>query len=269
VDAREKCREWDQTNVSARQNAEESIIVTRKPQSDRGFIPSRQPIRVLVTAFGAFPGAPSNPTENVVKRLRLFYRRRFARLHIELVTAVMPVRFDGVAARITTLLDAHRPDIVIHLGLAARRKTLSVETRALNRLTSIHTDATGGMSSANMVLRGGEPVRRARWAAAPLAIGMSRRGALSRTSIDAGDYLCNQTLYLTLGLFDGPAGFIHMPSLRRRMKSRMASSHRLLKPSLQEATEAIAAAIERTAVDFRHGRSAAAIRRLDPVASLP
>jgi pyroglutamyl-peptidase len=255
--------------VSTRQNVEESVIVTRKPQPHAGLSPLQRPICVLVTAFGAFPGAPSNPTENVVKRLRQYYRRRFARLHIELVTAVMPVRFEGVAARIATLLETHQPDIVIHLGLAARRKTLSVETRALNRLTSIHTDASGAVSGASSVLRGGEPARRARWVAAPLAIAMSRRGALSRTSIDAGDYLCNQTLYLTLGLFDGPAGFIHMPRLRRRMKSGAAPFHRFVKPSLQAATEAIAAAIERCAVDFRRNRPAAAIRRLDPVASLP
>jgi len=255
--------------MSARPDVEGSVIVTGKPQSDAASAPSQRSVRVLVTAFGAFPGAPSNPTENVVKRLQAFYRRRFARLDIDLATAVMPVRFEGVAARLATLLDTHRPDIVIHLGLAARRKTLSVETRALNRLTSIHTDATGTLSGTGTVLHGGEAARRARWAAAPLAVAMTRRGAPSRTSIDAGDYLCNQTLYLTLGSFSGPAGFIHMPRLRRRMKSGADPFRRSAQPSLQEATEAVAAAIERCAVDFRRERSTATARRLDPVASLP
>ena len=255
--------------MSTRQKAEESAVVAGKAQCDAAFIPLWRPVRVLVTAFGAFPGAPSNPTEHVVKRLRLHYRRRFALQHIDVVTAVMPVRFEGVAARITALLNAHRPDIVIHLGLAGRRETLSVETRALNRLTSIHTDETRVLSGTTTVLPGGEAVRRARWAAVPLAIAMSRRGAPTRISIDAGDYLCNQTLYLTLGLFDGPAGFIHMPRLRRRLKTRAEPLRRLTKPSLQEATEAIAAAIERCTVDFRREYSGATIRRLDPVASLP
>jgi pyroglutamyl-peptidase len=255
--------------LSARQKVEESAVVAGKPQCDAAFIPQRRPVRVLVTAFGAFPGAPSNPTEDVIKRLRLQYRRRFALRHIELVTAAMPVRFEGVAGRIAALLNAHRPDIVIHLGLAGRRKTLSVETRALNRLTSIHTDETRVLSGTTTVLPGGETARRARWAAVPLAVAMSRRGAPTRVSIDAGDYLCNQTLYLTLGLFDGPAGFIHMPRLRRRLKTRAEPFRRFIKPSLREATEAIAAAIERSTVDFRRERSGATIRRLDPVASLP
>lgn len=242
--------------------------MTGKPQSEAGLPPLQRRVRVLVTAFGAFPGAPSNPTENIVKHLQIFYRRRFALRNTELVTAVMPVRFEGVATRLATLLETHRPDIVIHLGLAARRKTLSIETRALNRLTSIHADATGGLSGASTILRGGEAVRHARWAAAPLAVAMSRRGAPSRTSIDAGDYLCNQTLYLTLGMFNGPAGFIHMPRLRRRMKSTAARFRRPTKPSLQEATEAVAAAIELCTVDFQRERSTVNTRRLDPVASL-
>ena len=229
--------------------------VARKPQPDAASAALRRPVRVLVTGFGAFPGAPSNPTESVLQRLRFFHQRRLARLSIDLTTAVMPVRFAGVAARIAHLLDEHRPDIVIHLGLAARRKVLSVETRALNRLTAIHADATGALSGASAVLPRGETERRSPWLAAPLAVAMSRQGATSRTSIDAGDYLCNQTLYLTLGLFEGPAGFIHMPRLRRRPKKRAGPCSRAHRPSLQQATDAIATAIERCAVDLRRRKS--------------
>ncbi|NDA48685.1 MAG: hypothetical protein EBY21_15705 [Alphaproteobacteria bacterium] len=43
---------------------------------------------------------------------------------------------------------------------------------------------------------------------------MSGRGVRIALSQDAGDYICNQTLFLSLSLF-AQAGFIHVPRLRR------------------------------------------------------
>jgi pyrrolidone-carboxylate peptidase len=51
---------------------------------------------------------------------------------------------------------------------------------------------------------------------------LTAAGAASEISRDAGAYVCNQTLYLTLGELIGVAGFIHIPRPRgRRPLSRV------------------------------------------------
>lgn len=85
---------------------------------------------VLLTAFSSFPGAPVNPTMAIARRVERRHGPRLARLGIELQTAVLPVVYAGAEARARGLIERLRPQVVLHLGLAARRKKLSFETRA-------------------------------------------------------------------------------------------------------------------------------------------
>jgi len=170
-------------------------------------------IRVLVTAFGAFPGAPSNPTLAISRELERRHAKRLARLSIALHTCILPVRFHEVSEALSLALEAARPDVVLHLGLAARRKTMSVELRALNRLGTLRPDAAGVFASSRAVVIGGPAQRMARWPAARVRAAMDRSAA-THLSIDAGDYVCNQTLFLTLSTISGQAGFIHVPRPR-------------------------------------------------------
>ncbi|OJY05284.1 MAG: hypothetical protein BGP04_07685 [Rhizobiales bacterium 62-17] len=219
---------------------------------------NRRGVRVLVTAFGAFPGAPTNPTEAIVRRLRRLPALALA--DIELRVAVMPVRFAGVADRLEALLGQHRPDIVVHLGLAGRRRVISIEAQARNRLTVLHPDADGAMNRQFAVAPGGPALRRARWNPVQLASAIHDDGIPVAVSRDAGDYLCNQTLYVTLDLFDGPVGFIHVPRLRRRRPIPRPSADRRPRstplPSLSEATQAVAIAVRLLARTQRFSRKA-------------
>ena len=52
---------------------------------------------VLVTGFGAFPGAPRNPTLAILDLLRTRHAGRLARLGLSLDLRVLPVRFGAVA----------------------------------------------------------------------------------------------------------------------------------------------------------------------------
>ena len=198
-------------------------------------------ITVLVTAFGAFPGAPSNPTVALARELERRHAKRLARLSIALHTRVLPVRFAAVEGALTAALDEVRPDVVLHLGLASRRAALSVELRAVNRLGTLRPDAARAFAGSGVV-RPGEPFQRnARWPARRIRAAMDPF-ALTRLSIDAGDYVCNQTLFLTLARTRGPAGFIHIPRLRRGGRRR---------PGLAAMVEATACAVMAMAVAAR------------------
>ena len=208
-------------------------------------MPSPKPeMSVLVTAFGAFPGARTNPTVEIVRRL--MRSRRFQRLGIVVTGRVLPVVFSEIDAALATALASVRPDVVIHLGLAGRRRTLSVESRALNRIGTLRADAARRTSATAVVAPRGVAVQRARWPVARLVRAMRATGAATRLSIDAGDYLCNQLLYLTLATSGAPVGFIHVP--RPGIGARYAKAAR---PSLSAMTAAVEAAIVVMAAESR------------------
>jgi len=192
---------------------------------------------VLVTGFGAFPGAPRNPTLAILDLLRTRHAGRLARLGLSLDLRVLPVRFGAVAPALEEALAEASPDLVVHLGLAGRRRHLSVELRALNRISPLRPDAGRGFAPSALVERSGPALRPARWPAARLAQAMAAHGP-TRLSRDAGDYVCNQTLYLTLGQFKGPAGFIHVPKPRPDLP-------------VEAMTRAVAAGLVQLAVQLR------------------
>lgn len=168
-------------------------------------------IVLLVTGFGPFPGAPQNPSAKIVDALDA---RRLARLGLRLEKALLPVVFSGADERLAALIAQYRPDGILHLGLAARRHTISVEMRACNRHSIFHRDAAGKLPKARAIAAGAEELRRVRLPVARIRHVLARNGAKAQTSIDAGRYACNQILYLTLGTQITIAGFVHVPRPR-------------------------------------------------------
>jgi len=179
-------------------------------------------IRVLLTAFGAFPGAPVNPTMAIARLVARRHGRRLARLGIELHTAVLPVEYAGAEQRAGALIATLAPDVALHLGLAARRKRLSFETRARNRLSVLHPDAARRRAERFFIEREGPPIRASRAPVARCVSAIIKAGAACAPSIDAGDYLCNQTLYASLGTDAPVVAFLHTPRPRRIALPQMA-----------------------------------------------
>lgn len=137
-------------------------------------------------------------------------RDRFARLGIRLETHVLPVVYQGLAARLASLADETKPDAILHFGVAARRKIISVETRAHNRRRLGAADAQGERPASGRIDLNGPETIAVRIPAAQIVAKIRRAGIAAALSHDAGRYLCNATLYETLrGRL--PAGFVHIP----------------------------------------------------------
>lgn len=174
-------------------------------------------LTLLVTGFGAFPGAPFNPTEQIVAALGGAFARRLARLGVRLERRILPVTWDGTPAALRALEAELRPDAVLHLGLAARRLKVTVEARAENRNRPLSTDAAGRRAPATVLAPGGARFRRATVAVAPLTARLAR-ATPTAPSIDAGAYLCNLALWTSLGQGrpGRPVVFLHVPRPRGR-----------------------------------------------------
>ncbi|NWG26882.1 MAG: pyroglutamyl-peptidase I, partial [Pseudorhodoplanes sp.] len=79
-----------------------------------------RPRCILVTGFGPFPGAPSNPTMALVRHLARL--RRPALSDVRLVGHIFPTSYAAVDRELPALIRQHCPDAVVMFGLAARTR---------------------------------------------------------------------------------------------------------------------------------------------------
>src|SRR5262245_56415398 len=109
---------------------------------------------ILVTGFGPFPGAPFNPTGPLVEKLGRIRRPMLA--DVKIVPHVFRTSYAAVDHELPRLIARHKPDALLMFGLAPRAKTLRIETRARNALTSF-PDISGRSLNRRFIVSGGPP----------------------------------------------------------------------------------------------------------------
>src|SRR5271168_1594429 len=97
------------------------------------------PLRILITGFGPFPGAPFNPTQPLVARLLRL--RRPALDDAELSGHIFPVPYSAVDRHLPELLAARRPQAMLMFGLASRTPWIRIEPRARIAVPTLWPDA--------------------------------------------------------------------------------------------------------------------------------
>ena len=207
-------------------------------------------LRILITGFGPFPGAPFNPTEPLVERLLRL--RRPALSDVELSGHIFPVTYRDVDRQLPHLLATRRPQALLMFGLASRTRHVRVETRARNAVTMLWPDAdrarvrSGSISADADALRFGPHTARLLRA----AIGT---GVDARASRDAGSYLCNYLSWRAIEAScrdSGPrlVAFVHIPLLARgRISRRTDTPQRVTLEELVDAGEAMLLQMRRLA----------------------
>lgn len=200
--------------------------------------PRRAPISVLLTGFGPFPGAPFNPSAELVRRL--LRRPRPARNGVRIAAHVFQTRYAAIERDLPALIARHEPDVVLMCGLAARTRHLRIETRARN-LISFFPDA-GRVTPPRRVISRGEADRPV---CGPLCIRLLQAarssGMPARLSRDAGRYVCNYALWHALEPSSGQnaeriAAFVHIPSPRGR---RPRTARRMRRQTMERLVRAV------------------------------
>ena len=189
---------------------------------------------ILVTGFGPFPGAPFNPTIPLVERLARL--RRPALADVKIIPHIFPTSYSAVDRELPRLIAEHRPRALLMFGLAARTKTLRIETRARNALARLR-DVSGQSPARHVILPGGAsglPLSTHAPAFLTAACNARTPVVLSR---DAGRYLCNYLCWRaaeTSRQDDGPriVTFIHVPAISRTVRPK-TKRHR---PTLDDLT---------------------------------
>jgi pyroglutamyl-peptidase len=150
--------------------------------------------RVLVYGFGPYKQFKDNVTSRIVKKLRA--SRALKKI-------LFPVEFDK--KQFTDAVKKHRPDVVLGLGQCSSGRRLRIERWAVNKKLNHKKEKS------RPIVRGGS-----KRLATSLPLKKELLGRRTKTSYDAGDYVCNFSMYVILDHLEchhlaARFGFIHIP----------------------------------------------------------
>ena len=166
--------------------------------------------RLLVTGFGPFPGMKSNPSARLARLLASDLRLK--RQGVQVTTHLFATTY-AAADREAPHLASERYDAVLLLGVAARRKALSVERFARNRLARF-PDAAGRRPERRVIAPDGLLAIAGRAPIARLVAAGRGQGVRIAPSMSAGTYLCNYVYWRMLTAAPHtPCVFVHVPKL--------------------------------------------------------
>jgi pyroglutamyl-peptidase len=173
---------------------------------------------LLITGFGRFPGAPFNPTEQIVAQL--LRRPRPALAGVRLVGHVFSTRWDAVDRDLPVLLAREEPDVIVLLGVATRADRVRLELFARNRRSVLFPDAGGVRPSCQAIAPGAPFFSPGVFPVAALRASLRSAGIDAALSRNAGGYLCNFAYWRALDAAARPHGprrvvFVHVPPPHR------------------------------------------------------
>jgi pyroglutamyl-peptidase len=177
--------------------------------------------KILITGFEPFGGMLQNPSRLIVHAIHSQIINGCA-----VVGAELPVDYRALPPALLELLEREKPDVLLGLGLAAGRTSLSLERIGVN-LLDFHED-NGGHSVQDVPIVENGPA--AYFSTLPLR---AIQNSLCEAAIpcylseSAGLYMCNQLLYLGCHYAATahrpiPVGFIHLPTLPEMVTEKSA-----------------------------------------------
>lgn len=168
-------------------------------------------MRIVITGFEPFGGRERNLSWDVAAMVASHGCPAGP------VKAVMlPVSFRRVIVAVSDMLRDMRPDAVLMLGLAPKRKRISVERLAVNLQDARQPDNDGAMPVDTPVFPDGEDALFSTLPVKSVANAINVTGADADVSDSAGLYVCNTAFYTALHCTrTAPTltGFIHLPDM--------------------------------------------------------
>ena len=159
---------------------------------------------ILLTGFEPFGTATSNPSGEIVKQIS----------GEKIVTAILPVAYAQSAEQLLSLIEQHKPDVVICLGQAEGRTHITPEKVAINLDDARLADNEGVLRSDVKILEDGPDAYFSTLPVKDMVEAMKAQGIPAALSLSAGAFLCNHVFYVAQNKFAGTkvrSGFVHVP----------------------------------------------------------
>ena len=164
--------------------------------------------KLLITGFQPFGGADANPSWLAVQALPDVVGE------YELCKLEIPVVFGEAAAVVLAKAKEIRADLVIAVGMAGGRESVTPERIAVNIRDARIPDNAGNQPRGAFVAADGPAAYFATLPVENMACAMEQAGIKATVSNSAGAYVCNDVMYSLLHDYAGTqvrTGFIHVP----------------------------------------------------------
>jgi pyroglutamyl-peptidase len=214
---------------------------------------------LLITGFGRFPGAPTNPSGTLARALAR--RRRTGFDGVERVAHVFATSYAAVDRDLPKLIAKHRPAAVILFGLAGRTRFVRIETQARNAMSLLFPDVDGVVPAKARIAARAPSYRCGAMPFPRLLAAARATGVSTRFSRDAGRYICNYVYWRAIEAAAKPGGpsvvFVHVPKVRSGPRARRGKHRPMMTAAdLARVGDAIVRAIAST-VSSNGGRAKA------------
>ncbi|MGY4828850.1 pyroglutamyl-peptidase I [Sphaerotilaceae bacterium SBD11-9] len=196
---------------------------------------------VLLTGFDAFGGATLNPSWLGAQAL---HGRQIAGHRV--LSVQLPTVFGASLRALQASLVAHRPALVVCLGLASGRAALSLERVAININDASLADNQGARPVDTPVVLQGPAAYFTSLPVKAMLQALQRHGVPAELSQTAGTFVCNHVFYglmhalATQPLLQGTrGGFVHVPDLSvLPLPELVGALHLLLETALTTGVDA-------------------------------
>lgn len=166
--------------------------------------------RILLTGFEPFHKSMLNPSQEIIRRIS----------HRSLVAKeVLPVTFGEASLNLNSLIDQHKPTVVIALGQAEGRKEITLERIAINLDDALIPDNAGNSPKERAIVAGGPDAYFTTLPIKNLVEKLNENGIPTSISLSAGTFVCNHIFYAMQHHCAGKAiksGFIHLPLMNEQ-----------------------------------------------------
>lgn len=176
--------------------------------------------KLLITGFDPFGGESVNPSWEAVK---LLPEKIGA---FEVTKLQIPTKFSLAAQEILYVAKELKPDVILSVGQAGGRDSITPEVVAINLREASIADNAGKLAQNEPVLEGAPAAYFSTVPLRQMVAAVKNADIPCKLSYSAGAFVCNDTLYALLHHFDGTAtqvGFIHVPFLPEQAKEGVPS----------------------------------------------
>lgn len=166
--------------------------------------------KLLITGFDPFGGSVVNPSWLAVEALPDEIGT------ITLRKLQIPTIFGQAAARALAVAEEFQPDVILCVGVAGGRDSVTPERIAVNIRDARIPDNAGFQPQGESVDPAGPAAYFSTLPVREIAQAIREKGIPAVVSNTAGTFVCNDTLYTLLHHFSGSntrVGFVHIPNL--------------------------------------------------------
>ena len=167
-------------------------------------------MRVLITGFEPFGGEIVNPALEAVMKIENKLD------HIDVIKAKLPVVFHQSISVLKQLIESHNPNIVICVGQAGGRTSITLERVGINVDDARIPDNKGNTPVDQKINPDGPDAYFSSLPIKAIVSAINESGIPASVSNTAGTYVCNHILYglcdlIASSFLNIKGGFMHVP----------------------------------------------------------